>query len=113
MTDRRRGPREGPWKPADATDRIRALAAGNFMLILTKHAQEQMRARDLSTGDIAHVLKTGFVYEDAETSTKEGLYKYKVDGRSPSHESRVVRVVAIPSTKPTAVKIVTVMWKDG
>ena len=113
MADRRKVPRKGPWKPADATDRIRNLAAGNFMLILTKHAQEQMRARDLSTGDIAHVLKTGFIHEDAEASTREDLYKYKVDGRSPNHESRVVRVVAIPSTNPPAVKIVTVMWKDG
>jgi len=113
MADRTKVPRKGPWKPADATDGIRELAAGDFALMLTKHAREQMRARDLSTGDIAHVLRTGFVYEDAEPSTREGLYKYKMDGRSPNHESRVVRVVAIPSTKPPAVKIVTVMWKDG
>lgn len=101
------------WKPADATDHIRRLAAGNFNLMLTMHAKEQMESRGLATGDILHVLKTGFVYDDGEPSTRDDLYKYKMDGRSPNQEARVIRIVVIPSTKPSALKIITVMWKDG
>jgi hypothetical protein len=104
--------RPQPWKPADATDAIRHIAKlDDMMLDLTGHARSQMVARDLILGDVLHVLKHGFVYEEPEPATREGCYKYKVETTSPS-SARVVRVVAIPWVNPLEIKIVTVMWRD-
>ncbi len=71
-----------------------------------------MAERDLVTGDVLHVLKHGFVYDDPEPSTQDGFFKYKMECRTPNSGGRVVRIVVIPSTG-NAVKLVTVMWKDN
>jgi hypothetical protein len=57
------------------------------------------------------LLKTGFVYEEPEPSTREGHYKYQIEGSTPNSEGRMVRAVVIPDGN-CAIKIVTVMWKD-
>jgi hypothetical protein len=82
-----------------------------MMLDLTGHAREQMRERDLIVSDVLHVLKHGFVYEDAVPATQKGHFKYKIETTSPVG-SRVVRIVAIPWVNPPEIKIVTVMWRD-
>ena len=70
-----------------------------------------MESRGLIMGDVLHVLKTGFVYDQAQESTKKGVYKYCMECNTPNSGRRTVRIVVIPSTE-NAVKIVTVMWKD-
>ena len=60
-----------PWNPGDATDIIRAIANSEFTLHLTDHAKEQMELRGLTTGDVLHLLKHGFVYEPPEPSTRK------------------------------------------
>src|SRR5689334_1046129 len=102
-----------PWKPADATDNIRSIAHGEFRLHLTDHAREQMSIRDLFTGDIRHVLKHGFVYEEAIESTRPGYFKYKMDGLTPNSDARPVRVIVVVGCQPPSLKIVTVMWKQN
>jgi hypothetical protein len=80
-------------------------------LDLTGHARSQMSERDLIVGDVLHVLKHGFVYEEPESATREGCFKYKLESTTPS-STRTVRVVAIPWVNPAEIKIVTVMWRD-
>lgn len=63
-------------------------------------------------GDILHVLKNGFVYDDAIPASRDGLYKYEMESRTPNSENRAVRVVVIPSPSGPEAKIVTAMWAD-
>jgi Domain of unknown function (DUF4258) len=70
-----------------------------------------MKARDLISSDVLHVLRHGFVYEKPEPATRAGFYKYRMETTSPAG-SRVVRVIAIPCLDPPEIKIVTVMWRD-
>ena len=101
-----------PWKPADATDAIRAIAKGVFTLSWTKHAREQMAARELSTGDILHALKRGVVSEGSQPSTRPNCYKYLIDCNTPNSGARTVRTVVVPCCKPAEIKVITVMWRD-
>lgn len=112
MSGRSNPPRSRPWPPAKATSELRKLAQQDFNLCLTAHAREQLTERDLIAGDLTHVLKHGFVYEEAEPSTREGYYKYKMECISPNSDGRTVRVVVIPGSKPLDLKIVTIMWVD-
>lgn len=61
--------------------------------------------------DLLHVLRTGFVYERPEPASREGFFKYQVEGKSPNSGKRIVRVVVIPDGR-CDMKIVSVMWKD-
>ena len=72
-----------------------------------------MQERSLIAGDILYILKNGFVYEDAEASTKQGFFKYKLNCKSPNSGVRTVRIIAIPDSVRCQVKIVTVMWVDA
>jgi hypothetical protein len=101
-----------PWDPGDATDNIREIAVQEFALSLTGHVEERMEERGLATGDILHLLKRGFVYEQAQPTTRPTCFKYCVDGTTPNSESRTVRLVCIPSTDPLEIKIITIMWRD-
>lgn len=102
-----------PWKPADATDQIRLLARRDEMCITRRdHACEQMAARGLVMGDVLYLLKNGFVYEEAQNSTRKGLFKYKMESITPNSGNRAVRVVVIPDEKNCWLKIITVMWVD-
>mgnify|MGYP001430125161 CR=1 FL=1 len=103
-----------PWKPADATNEIRQLAnAGNSLNISrTRHFVEQLAIRDLLIGDAHYVMKHGFVYQEAQESTQEGLYKYRIDSKSPNSGSRALRVVLIPDPARFWIKLITIMWVD-
>ena len=112
MTGYRKSPRTSPWAPAKATEEIRKLAHQDFEFNWSWHADEQRLARDLIIGDITHVLKNGFVHEEAEPSTRKGFFKYKVESRSPNSGGRTLRVVVVPQRKPPLFKVITVMWVD-
>lgn len=101
-----------PWSPADATDNIREIAASNFALSTTDHYEDRLEERDLTTGDVLYVLKRGFVYEQAEKSTRSKCFKYRIDGSTPNSGGRLLRLVVVPCADPKEIKIVTVMWKD-
>lgn len=104
-----------PWKPADATDEIRAIATCEkppLSLILTAHAREQMDERSLFAGDLLFILKQGFVLGEPVEATRAGYYKYAIQSRSPNSGSRTVRAVVIPDPDRGHLKIVTVMWVD-
>lgn len=102
-----------PWTPAQATDRIRAKALSDgFALAWTYHAKEQMEERYLLAGDVLHVLKKGFVYDDAVPSTRPPMCRYKMVSFTPNSERREVAIIVIPSYSSDEAKIVSVMWVD-
>ena len=104
-----------PWPPGRATERIRALVADDtFGITPTKHAKERMAERDLIIGDVLHVLRYGYVHEEAESSTQDGYYKYTMESTTPNSNGRTVKVVVIPSLPghTCEVKLITVMWAD-
>ena len=116
MAERRRsgGSRElEPWRPAEATRRIREkVRTGDIELFYTQHAKERMSERGLLISDVIHVLKNGTVYEEAESATRGGLFKYGIECHTPNSGRRSVRIVAIPSPTRQSIKVVTVMWVD-
>lgn len=102
-----------PWSPADATKYINSITKhGIAELDYTEHCKERMEQRGIVVRDILYILKTGFVYEEPESATREGLYKYKVEGDSLSCEGRVLRIIAIVDEGREEIKIVTVMFVD-
>ena len=103
----------GPWSPSKATQEIRKRArAADFTIWPRDHAIERMEERGLFMGDVLHILKNGFVYNDPEPSTREGLYKYAIEGKSPNSVNRDVRLIVIPEPDRNALKLITVMWVD-
>lgn len=100
-----------PLPAARATEFIRNKVSIHLEILWTHHAKQQMAERDLIMGDVTHVLKHGFVFEDGEPATQPGLFKYKMDCSTPNSNGRDVRVVVIPY-QSCMVKIVTVMWVD-
>ena len=109
MSERERLP--SSLSPAKATEAIRSKIGPTLGVYWTRHAKDQMAARDLLMGDVLYVLKHGFAYEEAERATEIGLFKYQMESVTPNSGGRTVRVVVIPSMS-CDVKIVTVMWKD-
>ena len=108
-----RPPVPEPWPPAEATDRLRKIAADeSFTVSFKVHALEQMEARDITTPDVLHAMKTGFVYDPPFSAKQPGLYLYTIRGATPNSNRRDVRIVVIPSMHKAVVKIVTVMWAD-
>jgi hypothetical protein len=103
--------RQKPLPPGKATDFIRAKVGPSLGVRWTRHARDQMAARDLLMGDVLHVLKYGFVYDEGERATQVGLFRYRMESITPNSGGRTVRVVVIPSMH-SEVTIVTVMWKD-
>ena len=102
-----------PWSPAQATERIRAIAGRTqFVLSLTQHAKDQITERDLLVGDVLYLLKNGFVYDNGIPSTRQGFFKYQIECRTPNSGNRDVRVIGIPDWAANEIKIVTVMWRD-
>jgi hypothetical protein len=102
-----------PWSPADATSCLNTLGRSpDLDLHLTRHALDQMADRDLIQSDVLAVLRRGFVYEAPVPSTRNGLYKYKIQTRSPNSGAREVRLVVVPDLAHCAVKVVTAMWVD-
>lgn len=102
-----------PWPAAEATDRLRRMAADEgFRVSFKFHALDQMEARDITTPDVLWALKMGFVYEDPIPATQPGLYRYTLRGPTPTSNGRDIKVVIIPSMHTACAKIVTVMWAD-
>ncbi|RMF09145.1 MAG: DUF4258 domain-containing protein [Alphaproteobacteria bacterium] len=102
-----------PWSPADATEIINEIAESEFTLHLTDHAKERLEERSLTVGDVLHLLKKGFVYEEAQESTRKAWFKYCMDGVTPNSENRTLRVIVLPCVTPKKeLKIITVMWRD-
>jgi Domain of unknown function (DUF4258) len=102
----------GKWSPAEATKRINECAKSMHLNVArTRHANDQLLERDLIMGDLVHLLKMGFVYEEPAPATREGFFKYCIEGRTPNSGRRTVRAVVIPNGDCN-LKIVTVMWRD-
>ncbi len=102
-----------PWKPAHATERIRAIARHErFMLSWRIHAIDQLTDRSLIMGDLHYLLRNGFVYEPAEEATRKPYWKYQIQCTTPNSQNREVRAVVIPDWKRKGIKVVTIMWAD-
>lgn len=105
-------PPPGEWKAADATLKINQCAARpDMVLSRTAHAKRQMDDRNLIVSDLLHLLKRGFVYDPPVRATREGFYKYAVEGTTPNSDGRTVRAIVIPDGR-LELKVVTVMWRD-
>lgn len=103
----------GLWNNAEATRRINACAKSDRLTLSWRmHAKERMRERDIVMGDILHLLKFGFVHEEPEPATREGYFKYLVEGTTPNSNRRSLGVVVIPDDQTFELKIVTIMWRD-
>ena len=60
-----------------------------------------------------YVLERGHVLDKPEETTRPGIYKYAVCGRTPSSERRRINlVIVVVSQKTPEIKIITVMWRD-
>ena len=81
--------------------------------VLTGRVKERFQERNLLIADIRYLLKFGYVYDDAEESTKNGFWKYKVEGTTPNSETRTLLVMIIPDFQHRTIKMVTVHWKDN
>jgi hypothetical protein len=102
----------GKWSPAEATKRINECAQSPMLnAARTAHAKEQLLERELIMSDLLHLLRTGFVYEEPEPASRDGFFKYRVEGTTPNSGRRTIRAVVIPD-RDCNLKIVTVMWRD-
>jgi hypothetical protein len=102
-----------PWKAADATDEIRRIARSeNLRFTLRNHASEQIDERDLILGDVLYALKNGFVYAEAQETTRKSHFKYLMESITPNSGNRAIRVVVIPDSERCWLKVITVMWVD-
>lgn len=103
----------GPWNNAEATRRINDCAKSDKLKLSWRvHAKERLREREIAMGDVLYLLKNGFVHEAPEPATREGYYKYLVEGTTPNSGRRALGVVVIPDAKAFELKIVTIMWRD-
>lgn len=101
----------GIWTAAEATKQINACAQRELVLSYTEHAKTQMRDRDLIAGDLLHLLRRGFVYDEPKPATRQGFYRYRIEGSTPNSDGRIVAAIVIPDGG-CSVKVVTMMWKD-
>ena len=99
-----------PMTPAEATAFLRSKVGPALTLRPSEHALEQLSARGLIMGDVLHILKFGFVYQEAQSATR-GFFKYLMEGTTPNSGNRPIRIVVIPSPADE-IKLVTVMWVD-
>jgi hypothetical protein len=102
----------GKMKPGEATECIRKKCGPDLTLHWTQHAKDRLAERDLTMGDVLHVLRFGFVHDDAEPSTRPTAWKYRMECVTPNSGGRTVRIVVIPFATSCDLKVVTVMWAD-
>jgi hypothetical protein len=102
-----------PWKPAVATAEIRRIANSEHLTLSYRtECIEQLAHRGIIIGDVLHVLKSGFVYQLPEPTTREQCFKYLVESKTPNSGNRLIRVVAIPDADKCWLKVLSVMWVD-
>ena len=105
--------RTQPWNPATATEEIRKIATGiNLKLTYQGRCIEQLQERGLIVGDVLYILRHGFVYAAAQTTTREEYYKYHMESTTPNSGNRAIRVIAIPDPIRCWLKVLDVMWID-
>lgn len=100
-----------PLSPREVTKRINAMVDMQLDAHVTGHFKKQMSERGLIMGDVLHVLKYGFVYNEGRPATQKGLLKYEIEGSSPNSSGRTLRLVVIPNWGHE-IKLVTIMWAD-
>ena len=106
-------PDDEPFSPSRATGLIREMArSGEFGIVLTRHAAQRIRRRDLILDDVLHVLKNVFRLSARRTFDPAGRIQVRDRMQDADSGRRSVRVVVIPSADRKAAKIVTVMWAD-
>jgi hypothetical protein len=99
--------------PARATDMIRDLAANDLTTWIQRvHFKDRLNERGLIIADVRNLMKTGYVYDDAEASSQDGFWKYKVEGKTPNSHNRSLVVVIIPDFDTKMIKFITIFWKD-
>ena len=104
--------RNGCWSIETAEDRIHAYAQTDFELAYTRHAAERLQERGILISDVNHVLMHGYIGEEPVRSSRQGYCKYKICSKSPNSGNREICLIVIPDPKRSAIKVVTVMWKD-
>ncbi len=87
----------GRWSPVEATKRINDCARrDDFGLCQSMSVISSLADFGLDSGDVLHLLKTGMVYDDPDTSTRDGYYKYSIEGPTPNSNGKSVSAVVIP-----------------
>lgn len=98
-------------KPAEATRSINSCAKSDDLEIqMTQHAKERLLERDLLMSDLLFLLRNGFVYDEAQASTRPNFFKYNVQSPTPNTNGRALVATVIPDE--CCIKVVTIMWKD-
>lgn len=98
--------------PAEATKMVNHCARQDALnLGWTTHAKDRLIERDLLIDDLMALLKNGFILDEPVPATREGVFKYQIEGTTPNSNGRIVKAVIIPDGK-CFIKIVTIMWKD-
>ena len=99
--------------PAKATEKIRELAADDLTNWVQRiHFKKRLLERSLIVADVRYLLKHGYVYDDAEESSQDGFWKYKVEGKTPNSHNWSLVVVIVPDFDTKMIKFITIFWKD-
>ena len=100
--------------PSVTTEKIWTLASGdNANWLTADHYKKQLNQRDIISSDIKHLLRTGYVYAEGTESSVSGLWKYRMEGKTPNSNNRTIAVVVIPDFSDRSIKFVTVFWRDS
>ena len=89
----------GPWQARKVLAEI--FNHSPNLVSFTKHAREQMRERDLKSGDVLNVLKAGKILSAPEF--ENGSFRYRVQTNK--------MTVVLAFKKPNHVVVVTA-WRD-
>ena len=102
-----------PWNNTDATYALREMGKHPALSLAYKvHATQRLSERGIIVSDVLHLIRTGFVYEDAAPSKNSGYYKYKMEGLTPNSGGRKICAILIPNSDAMTIKVVTVFWVD-
>ena len=79
----------------------------------TQHVKQRLKERGIIMSDVIYLLYHDFKLLSIDESTRsaEGLFKYKICGRTPNSDDKNIYLVIIPSLKINGVKIITAMWE--
>jgi len=100
--------------PSVTTEKIWTLASGdNANWLTADHYKKQLNERDIISSDIKHLLRTGYVYAEGTESLVSGLWKYRMEGKTPNSNNRTIAVVVIPDFSDRSIKFVIAFWRDS